>query len=257
MDRTWRASSGAWLSWRPSCSRPTDNREQTAHVTASPAARSATSGTTAPIGTPRALPVVGADTCLVSVDGISTRETAEGPAEWPGTAPTPGKATVTPKPDVAGMSETSVPLSTNMTFFVRISGTQCKCLLDTASSISVLNQNALKMIPNAPKLRKTAVRAKTATQEELPLFGRVSLCFHIGYSAPEGPFSVEDRRRCCNHLPQRHPRTNHTGAHYQLVTGNTVAAATLAAQSHRRRCLQSTDHRLTRRRRRSRTCTTN
>ena len=120
-----------------------------------------------------------------------------------GRAPTPGKATVTPKPDVAGMSETSVPLSPNMTFFARISGTQCKCLLDTGSSISVLNQNVLEMIPNAPKLRKTAVRAKTATQEELPLSGRVSLCFHIGYSAPEGPFSVEDRRRCCNHLPQR------------------------------------------------------
>ena len=49
------------------------------------------------------------------------------------------------------------------------------------------------MIPNAPKLRKTAVRAKTATQEELPLSGRVSLCFHIGSVPVNIAVYVSDR----------------------------------------------------------------
>lgn len=115
-----------------------------------------------------------------------------------GRAPTPSEATAPPKRHVDDSSDrptpgNSVPLSADMRFAARISGVLCQCLLDTGSNISVINQDVLDMLPNAPKIRKTAVRAKTASQEELPLLGRVALCFHIGGMPVNIAVYVSDR----------------------------------------------------------------
>ena len=66
-----------------------------------------------------------------------------------------------------------------MTFVAKLAGVDCKCLLDTGSNISIVHQSVLDLLPHAPKVRKTPVRAKTASREDLPLLGRVVLCFHI------------------------------------------------------------------------------
>ena len=67
-----------------------------------------------------------------------------------------------------------------MFFVAKVAGVECKCLLDTGSNISIIHQSVLDMLPHSPRLRKTPVRARTAARGNLPLLGRVVLCFHIG-----------------------------------------------------------------------------
>ena len=67
-----------------------------------------------------------------------------------------------------------------MFFVSKVAGVECKCLLDTGSNISIVHQSVLDMLPSSPRIRKTPVRARTATRGDLPLLGRVLLCFHVG-----------------------------------------------------------------------------
>ena len=67
-----------------------------------------------------------------------------------------------------------VALNDDMTFSGTVAGVSCKFLLDTGSSINVINKSLLDVLPRVTLL-KTATKAKTASQEELPLIGLVKV----------------------------------------------------------------------------------
>lgn len=77
----------------------------------------------------------------------------------------------------AGPENGVISLNPDMTFTAGISGISCTCLLDTGSNISIINQSVFDALPNRPPLRKTTVRAKTASQDNLPLSGRAAVQF--------------------------------------------------------------------------------
>ena len=80
-----------------------------------------------------------------------------------------------------------------MTFSVHLSGMQCSCLLDTGSTISLISKAVFDILPNQPKLTKTATVAKTASRESLPLLGRTVLSFRVGSILASVPVYVSDR----------------------------------------------------------------
>lgn len=73
----------------------------------------------------------------------------------------------------------SVKLTDDFRFTATISGVNCSCLLDTGSTISVLHQSVLDLLPNV-KLFPTSTKAKTANSGELPITGRVNVSFEAG-----------------------------------------------------------------------------
>ena len=83
-------------------------------------------------------------------------------------------------------------LNSDMTFTAVINGVSCTCLLDTGSNISIINQSVFDALPNGPPLRRTTVRAKTASQENLPLSGRTTLSFDFGGARAVVPVFVSD-----------------------------------------------------------------
>ena len=87
----------------------------------------------------------------------------------------------------------NVPLSPTMTFTARVAGAECSCLLDTGSSLNIISKAALDMLPRAPRIQPTATIARTASQETLPLLGRVVLCFEIAKLQYTIPCYVSDR----------------------------------------------------------------
>ena len=86
-----------------------------------------------------------------------------------------------------------VQLNPNMTFTARVGGVDCSCLLDTGSSISVMNQTVFDALPSHPKLAKTATIAKTASQDSLPLLGRAIVSLKLGAELVTLPIYVSDR----------------------------------------------------------------
>lgn len=60
-----------------------------------------------------------------------------------------------------------------------VSGVDCECLLDTGSSISILHSSVFGVLPNV-NLKPTSVTAKTASNDELPLLGRIVVPFKVG-----------------------------------------------------------------------------
>ena len=72
-----------------------------------------------------------------------------------------------------------------------VSGVKCECLLDTGSSISILHSSVFDALPNVT-LKRTSVTAKTASQEDLPLLGRVVVPFQIGDATYPLPLFVSD-----------------------------------------------------------------
>ena len=85
----------------------------------------------------------------------------------------------------------SVALSVRMTFTGEISGVSCSFLLDTGSTINVMSKAVFDVLPNAV-LQRTATRAKTVSQGELPLLGRTKLSVHIAGRAHFVHFYVSD-----------------------------------------------------------------
>lgn len=79
-----------------------------------------------------------------------------------------------------------------MTFTASINGVSCTCLLDTGSNISIVNQSVFDALPNRPPLRRTTVRAKTASQDDLPLSGRAALSFDFGGARTVVPVFVSE-----------------------------------------------------------------
>ena len=75
--------------------------------------------------------------------------------------------------------ENIVPLSDESAFTARIAGIETPALLDTGAAINLIHKSVIDMLPNV-KICKTATRAKTASQENLPLLGRVSVPFQVG-----------------------------------------------------------------------------
>ena len=85
----------------------------------------------------------------------------------------------------------SVQLNPDMPFPARICGIECNCLLDTGSTISIINKAIFDVLPNAT-VSMTATRARTAAQEQLPLLGRTVLAVQIGRVQKSVPFYVPD-----------------------------------------------------------------
>ena len=78
-----------------------------------------------------------------------------------------------------------------MTFSAKLSGVECQCLLDTGSTISIINKAVFDALPNA-SLSMTATRARTAAQDQLPLVGRTVLSVQIGRVQKTMPFYVSE-----------------------------------------------------------------
>ena len=72
----------------------------------------------------------------------------------------------------------SVALNSDLTFQGDIAGVQCSCLLDTGSSLSILHRSVFEKLPGVT-LHPTSTRAKTASQADLPLAGRVSVPLQV------------------------------------------------------------------------------
>ena len=77
------------------------------------------------------------------------------------------------------------------TFLGTVAGVPCKFLLDTGSSINVLNKSVFDVLPRVTLL-KTATKARTAGQEELPLLGLVKLTVKIADQSHVVSFYVTD-----------------------------------------------------------------
>lgn len=72
-----------------------------------------------------------------------------------------------------------VTLSDESAFTARVAGVEISALLDTGAAINLLHKSVVDMLPNV-KICKTATRAKTASQSDLPLLGRVTVPFQVG-----------------------------------------------------------------------------
>ena len=83
-------------------------------------------------------------------------------------------------------------LQPDMTFTAVINGVSCTCLLDTGSNISIINRSVFDALPGRSPLRKTTVRAKTASQDDLPLLGRTVLSFEFGGNRASVPVFVSE-----------------------------------------------------------------
>lgn len=77
------------------------------------------------------------------------------------------------------MADSVIPLSDESSFTARVAGIEISALLDTGAAINLLHKSVADMFPNV-KMNKTATRAKTASQENLPLLGRVTVPFQVG-----------------------------------------------------------------------------
>ena len=93
----------------------------------------------------------------------------------------------------ATQADNAVSLNDDMTFSAQLSGMNCSCLLDTGSTISLVSKAVFDILPNQPKLSKTATVAKTASRESLPLLGRTVLSFRVGNVVSTVPMYVSDR----------------------------------------------------------------
>lgn len=82
-------------------------------------------------------------------------------------------------------------LNDDMTFSGTVAGVSCKFLLDTGSSINVLNKSVLDGLPRVTLL-KTATKAKTASQAELPLLGLVKVPVKLADQSHVVSFYVTD-----------------------------------------------------------------
>ena len=78
-----------------------------------------------------------------------------------------------------------------MTFNARLSGVECRCLLDTGSTISIINKTVFDALPNA-SLCMTATRARTAAQDQLPLLGRTVVSVRVGRVQKPMPVYVSE-----------------------------------------------------------------
>ena len=72
----------------------------------------------------------------------------------------------------------SVSLTDDFRFATRIAGIQCICLLDTGSSISVVHKSVLDTLLQV-KMCPTSTRAKTVSQQDLPILGRLNVPFEV------------------------------------------------------------------------------
>lgn len=98
--------------------------------------------------------------------------------------------------DVSGATtecDNAVHLNNDMTFSANVSGVDCSCLLDTGSTISLINKAVFDVLPNQPQLTKTATVAKTASKDVLPLLGRSVLSFRVGGVFASVPMYVSDK----------------------------------------------------------------
>ena len=71
-----------------------------------------------------------------------------------------------------------VPLNADLTFSGVIAGRECSFLLDTGSSMNVLSRSVFDTLSDVP-LHPTSTRAKTASQSDLPLAGRISVPLQV------------------------------------------------------------------------------
>ena len=90
-----------------------------------------------------------------------------------------------------GSGPDAVSLNDDLSFTALLSGIQCKCLLDTGSSISVLHKAVFDTLPHA-KLCPTATQAKTASQSPLPLLGRTVVSVQLGRVCRAVPLYVSE-----------------------------------------------------------------
>ena len=103
----------------------------------------------------------------------------------------PETAAVKPETPKCASEAASVALNDDMTFSGTIAGVSCKFLLDTGSSINVLNKSVLDALPRVTLL-KTATKAKTASQDDLPLLGLVKVPVKIADQSHVVTFYVTD-----------------------------------------------------------------
>ena len=82
------------------------------------------------------------------------------------------------KPCGASLDDTSVRLNNDMTFSGTVAGTACCFLLDTGSSMSIINRSVYESLSGIP-LHQTSTKAKTASQADLPLLGRISVPLQV------------------------------------------------------------------------------
>ena len=90
----------------------------------------------------------------------------------------PPKPPLKPVPSAPTDDGASIALDDRMTFSGEISGVSCSFLLDTGSTINVLNKAVFDVLPNAA-LQRTATRARTVSQGDLPLLGRTRVPVQI------------------------------------------------------------------------------
>ena len=74
--------------------------------------------------------------------------------------------------------EHSVKLNNDMTFSGTIADTACCFLLDTGSSMSIINRSMYEKLSGII-LQPTSTKAKTASQSDLPLLGRISVPLQV------------------------------------------------------------------------------
>ena len=79
-----------------------------------------------------------------------------------------------------------------MTFDGVVGGVQCRLLLDTGSSINLMNKSVFDVLFNRPVLLKTSVVAKTAAQDPLPLLGRANVSLKLAGQVSVMPFYVTE-----------------------------------------------------------------
>lgn len=78
------------------------------------------------------------------------------------------------EPDANG----TVPLSDDFRFSAQLAGVECSCLLDTGSTISVIHKSVCDSLPHV-KLYPTSTKARTVSQGDFPILGRVNVPFKI------------------------------------------------------------------------------
>ena len=80
--------------------------------------------------------------------------------------------------EVSSEHDHSVGLNNDMTFSGTVAGTTCCFLLDTGSSMSIINRSVYEELSGI-QLHPTSTKAKTASQSELPLLGRISVPLQV------------------------------------------------------------------------------
>ena len=103
----------------------------------------------------------------VLVEGSSPVSSREGPSVCHGN-----------EGPVCRAEQDFVPLNADLTFSGVIADRECSFLLDTGSSMNVLSRSVFDTLSGVP-LHPTSTRAKTASQSDLPLAGRISVPLQV------------------------------------------------------------------------------